>query len=328
MKAAVYDRYGPPEVVEIRDVPKPAPKPGEILIRVLAATVAAGDFRLRRPSPFLARLFNGLFRPKKVRILGFELSGEVEAVGAGVSRFEIGDSVFAFTGFGFGAHAEYRCLQESGRKPQWDGIVARKPANLSHEEAAAVPVGALTAQYFLRESGLRKGQSVLIHGASGSVGTFAVQLAKALGAEVTGVCSTANLELVRGLGADHVIDYTREEIGARGRVYDVGFDAVGKLSSSSARAVLARGGKRISVRDSAKLEPGDLDLLKDLIEAGKLRPVIDRRFPLQEIVRAHEYVEAGHKKGNVVITMPAAPGESRLLTADSPAESAGDSPAV
>ncbi|TAK27853.1 MAG: NAD(P)-dependent alcohol dehydrogenase [Myxococcaceae bacterium] len=308
MKAAVYDQYGPPDVVEIRDVPKPTPKAGEILIRVRAATVAAGDWRMRRPSPFLARLFNGLFRPKKVRVLGFELSGEVEAVGAGVSRFAVGDSVFAFTGFGFGAHAEYRCLQESGRDPQRDGMVAHKPTNLSHEEAAAVPVGALTAQYFLRKSGLAKGQSVLIYGASGSVGTFAVQLARAIGAEVTGVCSTANVDMVRGLGADHVIDYSKEEVGASGRVYDVVFDAVGKLSASKARSVLARGGRRESVRSSAKLEPGDLDLLRQLLEAGKVRPVIDRRFPLEEIVRAHAYVEAGHKKGNVVITMPAASG--------------------
>lgn len=307
MKAAVYDRYGPPDVVQIRDLAKPTPKPGEILIRVHAATVAAGDWRMRRPSPFLARLFNGLLRPKKVHILGFELSGEVEAVGAEVSRFAVGDSVFAFTGFGFGAHAEYRCLKASGQKPQWDGLVARKPANLSHEEAAAVPVGALTAQYFLRESGLAKGQSVLVYGASGSVGTYAIQLAKALGAEVTGVCSTANVELVRGLGADHVVDYSKEDVAASGRRYDVVFDAVGKLSSSTARSVLAKGGKRVSVGGTAKLDLGDLDLLRELIEAGKLRPVIDRRFPLDEIVRAHEYVEAGHKKGNVVITMPSAP---------------------
>lgn len=306
MKAAVYDRYGPPEVVQIRDLPKPTPQPGEILIRVHAATVAAGDWRMRRPSPFLARLFNGLFRPKKVHVLGFELAGEVEAVGAGVSRFKPGDDVFAFTGFGFGAHAEYRCLLESGQKPSRDGIVARKPTNLSYEEAAAVPVGALTAQAFLRSSGLAKGQSVLIHGASGSVGTFAVQLARALGAEVTGVCSAANLELVRGLGADHVIDYTKEPIVASGRVYDVVFDAAGKLPASSARSVLAPGGKRVSVGGTAKLEPGDLDLLKGLLEAGKVRPVIDRRFPLEDIARAHEYVEAGHKKGNVVISMPIA----------------------
>lgn len=308
MKAAVYDRYGPPEVVEIRDVPKPAPKDGELLVHVRAATVAAGDWRLRRPSPFLARLFNGLLRPKKVHVLGFELSGEVEAVGAGVSRFKVGDSVFAFTGFGFGAHAEYRCLREAGGDPTKDGMVARKPTNLTHDEAAAVPVGALTAQSFLRQSGLKQGQSALIYGASGSVGTFAVQLAKALGAEVTGVCSAANIDLVRGLGTDHVIDYTKEDVAASGRTYDVVFDAVGKLPASKARAVLARGGRRASVTSSAKLESGDLDLLRELIEAGKLRPVIDRRFPLEEIVRAHEYVEAGHKKGNVVVTMPATSG--------------------
>src|SRR5687768_5736575 len=175
---------------------------------------------------------------------------------------------------------------------------------MTDEEAAGVPVGGMTALYLLRTANIQSGQSVLIYGASGSVGTFAVQLAKALGAEVTGVCSTANLQLVRGLGADHVIDYSKEEIAASGRVYDVVFDAVGKLPSSSARSALARGGKRESVRNSAKLEPGDLDLLKDLIEAGKLLPVIDRRFSLEEIVRAHEYVEAGHKKGTVVITMP------------------------
>lgn len=306
MKAAVYDRYGPPEVVEVRDVPKPTPGPGEILVRVRAATVAAGDWRMRRPSPFLARLFNGLFRPKKVRVLGFELSGEVEAVGEGVSRFAVGDGVFAFTGFGFGAHAEYRCLRASGGDPEKHGLVARKPANLTHEEAAAVPVGALTAQAFLRASGLKAGQSALIHGASGSVGTYAVQLAKALGAEVTGVCSAANVEMVRGLGADHVVDYTKEDVAAGGRRYDVVFDAAGKLPSSKARSLVAPGGKRVSVMSSAKLEADDLDRLVALLEAGKVRPVIDRRFPLEEIVRAHEYVEAGHKKGNVVVTMPGA----------------------
>jgi NADPH:quinone reductase-like Zn-dependent oxidoreductase len=241
-----------------------------------------------------------------VQVLGFELAGEVEAVGDGVSRFKIGDSVFAFTGFGFGAHAEYRCLAESGQKVQWDGLVAHKPANLSFEEAAAVPVGALTAQYFLRKSGLTKGQAVLVYGASGSVGTYAIQLAKALGAEVTGVCSTANVQLVRELGADHVIDYSKEDFTAKGHVYDVVFDAVGKLSSSQAKSILKKGGKVESVRGTAKLEAGDLDLLKERLEAGHLRAVIDRRFPLQDIVQAHEYVEAGHKKGNVVITMPMA----------------------
>lgn len=302
MKAAVYERYGAPDVVQIKELPKPVPKPGEILVRVRAATVAAGDWRMRRPSPFLARLFNGLFRPKRVRVLGFELAGDVEAVGTGMSRFKVGDAVFAFTGFGFGAHAEYRCLAESGQDPSKQGIVARKPANLSYEEAAAVPVGALTAQHFLQKSGLTRGQKALIYGASGSVGTYAVQLAKALGAEVTGVCSTANLELVRGLGADHVIDYTKEDLTAGGRVYDVVFDAVGKLPSGG-RAVLAKGGKLVSVRSSAKLQPGDLDRLVDPLAAGRLRAIIDRRFVLDEIVAAHEYVEGGHKKGNVVITM-------------------------
>lgn len=304
MKAAVYERYGAPDVVHLAEIPRPSPKPGEVLIHVRAATVAAGDWRLRRPSPFLARLFNGLFRPKRVQVLGFELAGEVEAIGSGVTRFKVGDSVFAFTGFGFGAHAEYRCLAEAGQKPQWDGLLAHKPANLSFEEAAAVPVGALTAQFFLRKSGLTKGQSVLVYGASGSVGTYAIQLARALGAEVTGVCSTANLDLVRGLGADQVIDYSKEDLSAKGRRYDVVFDAVGLLDGSKAKSILEKGGKLESVRGTAKLEAGDLDKLKELIEAGRVRPLIDRRFPLEDIVKAHEYVEAGHKKGNVVITMP------------------------
>lgn len=303
MRAAVYEQYGPPEVVQVKDVATPVPKAGEILIHVRAATVAAGDWRMRRPSPFLARLFNGLLRPKRAQVLGFELAGDVEAVGSGVSRFKVGDAVFAFTGFGFGAHAEYRCMAESGGDPAKHGIVAHKPANLGYEEAAAVPVGALTAQHFLKKSGLAKGQSVLVYGASGSVGTYAVQLAKDLGAEVTAVCSTANLGLVRELGAAHVIDYTKEDVAAGGRLYDVVFDAVGKLPSGG-KALLAKGGKLVSVRGSARLEPGDLDRLAALLAAGRLRAIIDRRFALDEIAAAHAYVEAGHKKGNVVITMP------------------------
>ena len=304
MKAAVYERYGPPEVVQIREVPKPRPKRGELLIRVFAATLAAGDWRMRRPSPFAARLYNGLFRPKKVAILGFELAGQIEEVGDGVSRFAAGDEVFAFTGFGFGAHAEYRCVQARGRKVPWDGAVSRKPARLSYEEAAAVPVGGLTAQAFLRASGLQSGHEALIYGASGSVGTYAIQLAKSQGARVTGVCSAANLELVRSLGADHVIDYAREDFAASVPACDVVFDAVGKLPSSRGKQWLRKGGKFMSVRGSAKLESDDLDRLRDLLEAGRLRAVIDRRYPLEEIVRAHEYVERGHKQGNVIITMP------------------------
>jgi NADPH:quinone reductase-like Zn-dependent oxidoreductase len=301
MRAAVYERYGDPEVVRLAELPKPTPKAGELLVRVRAATVAAGDWRMRRPSPFLARLFNGLVRPKKVKVLGFELAGEVEAVGSGVTRFKPGDEVFAFTGFGFGAHAEYRCLKEISRKPGRDGLVAHKPVNLSAREAAAVPVGALTAQSFLRISRLARGQRILVYGASGSVGTYAVQLARHLGAEVTAVCSTANVELVRGLGADHVVDYTKQDPAAAGQHSGVVFDAVGKLASSRARSMLAKGGVFVSVSGGGKLELDDLDRLKGLIEAGALKPVIDRSYPLDRIVEAHAYVEAGHKKGNVVI---------------------------
>lgn len=304
MKAAVYERYGPPEVVQIKDVPKPEPKAGEILIRVRAATVAAGDWRMRRPSPFLARLFNGLLRPKRAKILGFELAGDVESVGGGVSRFKVGDAVFGFTGFGFGAHAEYRCMVETPASPAKQGLVTHKPANLSYEEAAAVPVGALTAEYFLKASGLTQGQTVLIYGASGSVGTYAVQLAKNLGASVTAVCSTANLNWVRELGADHVIDYTQERLAHPGRAYDVVFDAVGKLSSGTMKALMKKDGKRVSVKSMTQFEMGHLEKLRQLLADGKLKVIIDRRFPIQEIVAAHEYVEAGHKKGNVVITLP------------------------
>ncbi|HYD52848.1 MAG TPA: NAD(P)-dependent alcohol dehydrogenase [Gemmatimonadaceae bacterium] len=302
MKAAVYDHYGPPEVVRLEEIRKPAPAEGELLVKVRAATVAAGDWRMRKADPFLARLYNGLFKPRRVRILGFELAGEVEAVGRAVRRFRPGDHVFAFTGFGFGAHAEYRCLAESGRITKV-GLVAHKPANMSFEQAAAVPVGGLTAQGFLRRAGVRAGERVLVYGASGSVGTFAVQLARNLGAQVTGVCSTVNVALVKSLGADDVIDYTREEFTSRGRTFDVVFDAVGKCPASRARLVLKKGGRLVSVNGSPRFEQGDLDRLRSLIEEGKLTSVIDRQYPLEQIVEAHRYVEAGHKKGNVVVTV-------------------------
>jgi NADPH:quinone reductase-like Zn-dependent oxidoreductase len=300
MKAAVYERYGPPEVLHLAEVEKPVPTDGELLVRVHAATVAAGDWRMRRPSPFAARLYNGLFRPKRVNILGFELAGRVEAVGKKVTRFQVGDDVFSFTGFGFGAHAEYRCLRESGSISKF-GLVSLKPTNMSYGEAAAVPVGGLTAQALLRKGRVAPGQSVLVYGASGSVGTYAVQLAKAQGANVTAVCSGANLELVQSLGADAVIDYQKQDVASRGPVHDVVFDAVGKLPGVRARDALKKGGVFVSVKGSPKLEAGDLDLLKGLIEQGKLRAVIDRTYPLERIVAAHEYVEMGHKKGNVVI---------------------------
>ena len=300
MRAAVYEKYGPPTVLQVKEVKKPAPKSGEVLVRVHAATVAAGDWRMRRPSPIAARLYNGLLRPKKVNILGFELAGRVEAVGESVTRFNVGDDVFAFTGFGFGAHAEHRCVPEEGR-PTKDGLVAMKPANMTYEEAAAVPVGGLTAQAFLRKAGVKAGQAVLVYGASGSVGTYAVQLSKHLGAEVTGVCSAANLELVESLGASEVIDYAKVDFTRNSRSYDVVFDAVGKLSSASGKRALNQSGVFVSVKSSAKLESDDLERLKVLAEAGNLKAVIDRRYALEDIAQAHEYVERRHKRGNVVI---------------------------
>jgi NADPH:quinone reductase-like Zn-dependent oxidoreductase len=324
MKAIVFEKYGPPEVLEMKEVEKPIPKENEVLVKIHATSVTAADWRMRKTDPFLARMVNGVLRPKKFNILGIELAGVVEAVGAGVTKFKPGDEVFGSTGFGFGAYAEYACISEDS--DGHDGSIIHKPTNLSFGEAAVIPVGADTALFFLRTQGnVQPGQKVLIYGASSSVGSYGVQLAKYFGAEVTAVCSASNHEWVKELGANKMIDYRTEDFTQSGETYDAIFDAVGKLSISGSMKALKDGGvfldavhmmrrsiqakfapkksnKRI-LGDTATGLVEDLVYFKDLVEAGHLKPVIDRTYPLEEIVEATRYVETGRKKGNLVITV-------------------------
>ena len=294
MKAIVYEKYGTADVLNLTEIDRPIPKDDEVLIKIISTSVSAADWRLRKAEPFLARIFNGLFKPKRVKILGYELSGIVEETGKNVSAFKKGDAVFAYCGLMFGGYAEYICLKETD-------IITHKPENMSFEESATTPLGSLTALYFLRKANVSNGQKLLIYGASGSVGTFAIQLAKHFGAIVTSVCSQKNINLVKSLGADYSIDYTTTEITSLQEKFDIIFDAVGKISKSDCRKIMSTNGKFVSVKSQSKPTKMDLHFIKELIESKKLILIIDKTYKLKDIREAHRYVEQFRKSGNVAV---------------------------
>jgi NADPH:quinone reductase-like Zn-dependent oxidoreductase len=299
MKAIVVTGSGSPEVLELREVDKPAPRENEMLIKVYASTVTFGDAIIRRMPRIVIGPMTVLMGYKIKKIPGHELAGIVEAVGKDVTSFKEGDQVFGTTtGLKFGANAEYVCIPEVGRN-----MAATKPSSLSFRQAAAIPIGGTTALQILRSGNIKERDKVLIYGASGSVGTYAVQLAKCFGAHVTGVCSGKNLDLVRSIGADDMIDYTKYDFTTNGETYDVIFDTVRKLKRSGCKRSLRRGGKFLSTWALTKESNDDLNFLKELVDAGRIRPIIDRTYPLDSVVEAHRYVDEGHKKGNVVITV-------------------------
>jgi len=300
MKAIVSRKAGPPDVLELREVEKPVPRDNEVLVKVCASTVTIGDAIIRKIPRLILIPIGLLFGFRSKKITGHEFAGVVEVVGREVKLFKEGDEVYGTTtGLSGGGNAEYVCVPEEWKM----GVVAKKPAAMTFEEAAAVPIGGMTALQILKKGNIQPGQKVLVYGASGSVGTYAVQLAKSYGAEVTGVCSSANFEMVRSLGAESVIDYTKEDFTTNGVKYDVIFDAVRKIRSSHCKGSLKKNGCFLSARSPTKELTEYLESLTELIEAGKIKAVIDRRYPLEQTAEAHRYVDTGHKKGNVVITL-------------------------
>jgi NADPH:quinone reductase-like Zn-dependent oxidoreductase len=309
MKAIICPKYGRPEVLQLSEVEKPTPKDNEVLIKIYATAVTASDIFIRSsklPIQFLIpmRLVLGLTKPRK-SIIGLVLSGEIESVGKDIKRFKIGDQVYGLTGFGLGAYAEYKCMKETD---SMRGCLAIKPNNISYEEATVAAYGGLLAFQYLGKGNIQRGQKALIYGASGTSGTIAIQLANYLGAKVTGVCSSANLDLVKSLGAETVVDYTKVDALDPGAQYDFILDAVGKLKTSklkeSCKQALTPNGKYVSIDDGGLLlDSKRLDLIKEFIEAGRIKPIIDKCYSLEDIVEAHRYVEQGHKKGGVVISL-------------------------